>query len=490
MLHLFSHKSASEDAGREFFPALKKLFSDCADFSSRELAPGADTHGRFTLCWLDGLISGSELAETVLRPLAESEELAACRTDEECRAAILRGAVWCASASPCADTEAAAFALTHGQCVLCIGSLALGFEARSSHFRDVSEPSVEKSVLGARDAFTEVYRVNTALIRRRLATPKLKLRELTLGRESLTQAGVLYCEGAARSETAEELLRRLQSARIDSISSIGDIEVAIADRPRSVFPRFLYTERPDRLCRALLDGRVALLADGFPFALIAPCTLPELLRTEEDRALHSIAAGVIVALRWLGLLLALTLPALYAAVSLYHQELIPYKLLQSIIAAKQRVPFSTGAEITGMLICFSLLQEAGVRLPESSGAAVSIIGTLIVGQSAVEARVVSPVTVIVVALSAVAGYTQPNQHLGNAVRLWRFLLLLLSIAFGAFGLTAGLVVLLQKLCDTESFGVCYLYPLVDGDHRPLRRSFLRPPRAPAGQITRKGRAPK
>ena len=199
-----------------------------------------------------------------------------------------------------------------------------------------------------------------------------------------------------------------------------------------------------------------------------------MLRVQEDRARHAAVAAALVLLRYLALFLSLTLPALYVAIAMYHQEMIPYKLLQSVIDSKQSVPFSTAAETLGMLLSFELLQEAGIRLPDPVGQTVSVIGALIVGQSAVEAKVLSPIVIIVVAMAGIAGYAQPSQELGAAVRLWRVALVLCAALLGLYGVMAGLMLLLWRLCDTENLGVSFLSPLTDSRPGALRRAVERP----------------
>ena len=203
--------------------------------------------------------------------------------------------------------------------------------------------------------------------------------------------------------------------------------------------------------------RVALLADGLPLGFLLPATLPHFMKVAEDKAQHFIIASALTLLRWLSMLISVLFPALLIAVSMYHQEMIPAKLLVSMIAAKQEVPFSSAVEVLAMLVAFELLMEAGIRLPDPVGDTVSIIGALIVGQSAVEARIVSPIAVIVVATSAICGFTQPSRDLGAALRL------------------VGLALLIWYLCTLESFGVPYMAPLCEGGAREILRALLRPP---------------
>ncbi len=469
---------ASHEKCKRYFPnpekffsplliALRRSFSRCDDFVCQWLRVGSVT---VPLCRLEGLSSGSDVADLVVRPLAGLSPVCV----EELYSLLLSGAVWCSGLEKRSTTEELTEDLLQGRCVLLFPCSALSYDTRSGDKRSIDEPTLERSLLGPRDSFTEVYRSNSALLRRHLRTSSLKLRELSVGTRNRTKIGIAYLADKNCAAYAQELYNTLSSASIASVTSIGDIEALLAPCPRGAFPQIHATERPDRMARGLLEGRVGILIDGIPLGLLTPCTLPELLRVAEDRSQHAVTASVLLLLRWAALLLSLLLPGLYLAVALYHQEMLPFELLQSIITAKQQVPFTTAAEILGMLGAFALLQEAGYRLPEGAGSSVSIIGSLIVGQSAVDARVVSPIAVIVVALAGIAGFTLPDRTLDAAVRLWRFIFVWCALCLGLYGLMAGFLLLLWRLCGMENRGVAYLYPLCDGKRR-YRSTFLRLP---------------
>ena len=476
--------SPEETPGTASTAGVAALFAGCADFTQRAVRVGR-TRLTAQVCWLDGLVSSPEAAEDVLRPLSR---LDARGTGWQVLNAIQAGGVYCPSVRRHRDDAALAQDLAQG-CVAVIfdeAGTGLSFEARATAGRSVSAPSVEKTILGAKDAFVETLRVNTCLVRRHLRDPALKLWQGTVGRRSRTAVAVFSLAGVVREGLVDQVIARLEALDIDGVTALGDLEQYLADRPRGVFPQALHTERPDRFARSLLQGRVGILADGLPVGILLPGTLPEMLHVPEDRARHALVASGLVLLRWVSLFLSLALPALFVAVAMFHPEMIPYRLLQSIIRSKQEVPFGTAAEILGMLAAFELLQEAGIRLPDPVGQTVSIIGALIVGQSAVEARVISPIAVIVVALAGIAGYTQPSQELGAAIRLWRFLLALCSLALGLYGMMAGLMLLLWRLCDMESLGVAYMYPACDGERGSLLRVLFRPPLRLEKKPRRKG----
>lgn len=452
----------------------KKLFSDCDDFEFRDVHIG-ETSVHIFVCWLDGTVSSSEISEQVLRPLTEPSRFAGASTEKDVLDRLADGGIYSSSMKKTDSMAELADALSFGNCALIVTGTAFLFQVKTSQHRSVQEPSVEKSLKGGKDAFVEPLRINTGLVRSRLRTPKLKLKQTVVGRKSRTAAAVLWIEGVADPALPEEMLRRLEAMDVDGVIMPDILDSGLADAPRSPFPQLLHTERPDTLSTLLLQGRVAVLVDGMPLAFAGPAFLPEFMKTSEDRSLHYLAASAIRLLRWAALFLSLLLPAFYVAVATFHAEMIPTKLLLSVIASKQSVPFSTAAEVLGMLLAFELLQEAGLRLPDPVGQTVSIIGALIVGQSAVDARVISPIAVIVVALAGIAGYTMPSQDLSTAIRLCRFGMAIAAALGGMFGIAAGALLLLWHLCSLETFGLPYMTPLTGAGGGDSGGVFIRRP---------------
>ena len=457
--------------------ALDAVFSSCGDFESRLLDFGLEGRVAVRACWLDGLVSGADAADEILRPL--TDRLRAGEADGEAAVIerILAGGVYRGAVHRRSDMDLLVSDLCHGYLALIFdgSAVALSFEIRSADVRAVGEPTLEKSLKGGKDAFTETLRTNTALVRRRIASPKLKLAESTLGRRSNTRLSVLFMEGLVSPDTLRELARRLDKLDVDALLSLGSLEEAIVDAPLSPFPQLLHTERPDRFAMYLIQGRIGLLVDGLPVGLVLPVTLAEFMKVTDDAGSHFLVSSALSLMRWTALAVAALLPAFYVAVAMYHQEMIPTRLLLSIIEAEQDVPFSTALEVLGMLAAFCLVQEAGLRLPNPIGDTVSIIGALIVGQAAVEAKIVSPIAIIVVAFSAIACYALPSQDLAAAVRLARFLLLLGAIFAGLYGTALIAALLLLHLASLDSFGVDYTAPLSDGLRGGLRRLLFLPP---------------
>ena len=438
--------------------ALQKIFSDCADLQARHIAVGGG-QTLLWVCWLDGLVDGAEVAEQLLRPLTDALRFP---TGEEALEQAARGLVYAGSMVRRSDMDELVADLLGGYCALLGEGRALCFQLKSQNRRSVAAPQTEKTIKGGKDAFVEALRVNTALVRNRLRTPKLKLRQTVVGRKSRTAVAILWLDGVAQDGNVEAIAARLDGIDAEALIEADRLTEALSEAPASPFPQVMHTERSDAFCMGLLRGQVGLLAEGLPLGFLAPGTLPAMLCTAEDAAQHFLPASALRLLRWAALLLTLFLPAFYVATAMYHPDMIPLKLLLSVIDSKQNVPFPTAAEILGMLVAFELLQEAGLRLPDSIGQTVSIVGALLFGQSAVEARVISPIAVIVVAVAGIAGYTIPNQDLSAALRLGRFVMVLAAIAAGMFGLLVAATALLWHLCSLECLGTAYMSPLSSG----------------------------
>ena len=434
--------------------ALTAQFEDAADFETRKVLCGGQL---LTVLFLDGLTSGGDIAEQVVRPLAQMTDEA---REEVLYTRALQGGVWCASVKEPESTQQAAELLVNGFCVILFpkSGKALGCEVKTGEKHSPSPPETENTVKGAKDAFTETLRTNTSLVRRHLRTPGLRLAETVIGKRTLTKVTVCWIDRLTDPELPRRMQERLSSIDIDGALSPAAIEEYVTGSRRTAFPLLEYTERTDHFCQGLLDGQVGLLADGLPLGYLAPVGLGRLMRSPEDRATDFFSASMLRLLRYAALGVSLLLPALYAAMAMFHQQMLPTKLLLSIIESKQNVPFSTLLEVLGLLCAFELLQQAGLHLPQAVGTAVSIIGGLVVGTAAVDAKLVSPAALIVTASSGICGFTLPNRELSDAVRLWRFVLTVLAGLWGLFGVTVGLLLLLTELAGLESLGRSYLSP--------------------------------
>ncbi len=440
---------------------LKSAFSDCADFFTRTVALGDGEH-RATVCFLLGMARNERLQDYVLKPMMSDKVLAGAKI-ADLPALLEQKAVYAQTVKRPKDLDEAVNDLIAGSCAVCLpGGEVLTIPVPTEEKRSIGQPENEPALKGSRESFVESIRTNTSMLRRHLRAPELRIAEHIVGRQSLTPVDVLWLEGIADPETVNRVRRRLDDMDIDAIEAAGDVEEYLTAAIHSPFPLLPYTQRPDRFCQGLLEGRVGIMADGIPLGWLAPGTMDQFFITAQDRAYHYMVASALRLVRYFCAGLSVILPALYIAVVTYHPEAIPVRLALSIVAAKQDVPFSTIFEVLILLLSFEVIQEAGLRLPGPIGSAVSILGGLVVGNAAVQAHIVSPAVLIVVAVAGIAGYTQPSQDMGNALRLWRFLLAVLAGVGGLFALTGGLAALVWHLAGLESFGVPYLAPFTAG----------------------------
>lgn len=455
---------------------LKKLFAETSDFVVRQFSFGANREIRVGLVFIDGLVDSTSISESILKPFVmqsleggDQELLPPDPYD-----LILNWLVTFYSIKEETEVGKLLELLLVGFALLFIDGAekALAIEVKGWEMRSLEEPKSESFVRGPRDGFTETLRTNTALIRRRIKTPKLRFDMLQIGTVTKTDICIAYIDGLVNPKTVNEVNSRLQSIDTDSILESGYIEDFIRDNYRTPFSLLDRTERPDKVAGCLVEGKVAIIVDNTPFVLLVPVVFSEFLQSAED---YYIAHDYVRPLRWAALIMTLTLPSLYVALTTFHQEMIPTSLGLSMAVGRAGVPFPAVVEALLMELTFDMLREAGTRMPQSVGQAVGVVGALVLGQAAVAAGIVSPFMVIIVALTAIASFLIPNYSASIAIRFMRYPMLLLAGSFGLVGIFWGLMFLLLHLASLRSFGVPYLYPIAPSVPREWGDVFYRAP---------------
>lgn len=443
---------------------IKDILEDSVDLAKREFTFHAHKDIRMVCFYTDGLVNTQEVEKVIEVAFYRTSELIVHSEvgpiNENIVKTLIENLILNPSTKPITKVDKAIEDILSGNTIFFIDGTkeAINVSTRGWDTRSVDEPVAEQVVKGPRDGFTENIRSNTALVRRRIRDPLFRIEAMKIGTKTKTDINIAYLKGTVKEEVLKEVKSRLQKIKIDSILESGYIEELIEDSPLSPFPTIQSTERPDKVAASILEGRVAIFVDNSPFVLIVPSYFWQFLQASDDYYNRYYTATFYRIIRYIAFVISLTLPSIYVMLASFHQEMIPTSLALTIASGREVVPYPVLLEAVIMETAFELMREAGLRMPKPVGQAVSIVGSLIIGQAAVQAGLVSPFMVIVVALTGIASFAIPNYAASFSVRLIRFPLLIASGTMGLLGFAACFSLLVIHAISIRSFGEPYLAP--------------------------------
>lgn len=437
--------------------AIKEAFSQCDDLKLRKFTVGKEGKRSAFVCYIE-VNTGNDLINVLGRLFAYLDNIPESQIED-----VIKGNAFALSdAQAYPYMEDAIRGVLIGDTVLFVDGVSVARKMPDQGYpkMGVSKSEAEKVVRGSDESFTESEKANTALIRRRIRNTQLKVKEFQIGVRSFTNVAIVYVEGLADPKLVEEIHSRLTAYDIDGVLDSGVLEQLAEESWLSPFPQFQSTRRPDRAAMDVLNGKVVVLVDNSPVALLLPTDVNSFLKTTDDYYNRFHMATFARLIRYVAAFFALTLPGLYLAVTNFHTQILPTTLLLSFWKAREGVPFPAALEVLLMELSFELIREAGVRLPGTMGNTIGIVGGLIIGQAAVEASLVSPIVVIVVAFTALCSFAIPNEEFAFSFRILKFGMIAVSAWFGFFGFLIGLFLVLVHMAGLKSFSVPYLSPYV------------------------------
>jgi len=444
------------------------IFEGCGDLVARKIPISASLSRFIYVLYFDGMADRQILESAILpRLMASAQKQPESFFHEPCDllSTIKEGGMGTADLKEEKDIEAVTKAVLSGDTAILVDGSDTGVLVATKGFpnRGVPETSTEVVVQGSNEAFSELFRFNTALIRRRIKDVQLKVKQVKVGRRTLTDVALCYLNDVVREDVLEEALSRIQNIDIDGLLDCGTLEEFIEEDIASPFPQCQLTQRPDKAASAILEGRIAIFVDNSPLALLIPATINSFFQSSEDYSQGWEIMSFVRILRFAAAFFALALPGLYIAITTFHPNMLPMLLTLKMASARESIPFPAALEILIMEFAFELLREAGIRLPRPVGSSIGIIGGLIVGEAAVSAGIVSPIVVIIVALTGIASFAIPSYSLVSGFRITKFLIIALSASLGLFGFWMALLIVLIHLASLKSFGLPYLFPFAAGD---------------------------
>lgn len=447
---------------------LKNLFSENSDVIFRKFEVNSKN---CLIIYIDGMVDKNLINNFVLETILDSNKGYVDLDDN------LEKILTVSDLSSSYDLEKVVNSVLAGETVLFVEGKEEAYiiATRSWPNRGIGEPSGESVIRGSRDGFTETIRFNTALIRRRIRDSRLKIESMSIGVRSKTDVSIAYIDDIVNKDILNNVKEKLKEINIDAILDSGYVEQLIEGNKWSIFPQVQATERPEVVSSSIYEGKVCIIVDNSPFVLVAPSTFSNLFQTPDDYNLRWIYSSISRIIRLFALIVSLVLPSLYVAITSFHTSIIPTKLAYLIASARRGIAFPPIFEAVIMEIFLAFLLEAIVRLPKAIGSTIGIVGGIVIGQSAVSAGLVSPVMIVVVALTIISGFMSPNYEVTLSVRIFRFLYIIMSGIIGFYGIILGTFVFITYLLKMDSFGIPYLSPVVNMKRKDFKDIFFKYP---------------
>lgn len=437
---------------------VKSLFKDCSDIITREFKIMEDVP--VFIVYIDNIIDGNAMRDFIMTNFMT-------RYDENVKVDldfVEKDILAVGETKRLNNFNDVNMAVLSGEIVIFMQNEQFALQTSLKLFpsRGVNQPQTEVVVQGPKDAFLEVLAINIVLIRRRIRDNRLKLIRKRVGKYTQTDVAIMFMENLVRPNVLEEIERKLDEFSKNGVLDSGSLEQLLEKDWVSPFPQLQMTERPDKASSALMEGRIVLGVDNSPFVIILPATMNTFFQSAEDYYERFEIMSFTRIIRYFASFGALTLPAFFIAFTTYHPELLPTSFALKVATTRQNIPFSVAGEMVMMELAFELLREAGIRLPSPISSTIGIVGGIIIGSAAVEAGIVSPLVVIISAVTGVCTFVIPNVAFVSALRLCKYFVIGMATVFGLFGIWSALIVLLIHLTQLTSFGIPYLYPFCSG----------------------------
>lgn len=447
---------------------MRSYCSNTTDFLDRSIqVSGVNV----SVLMLEGMINMDLFTQIMVKPLSKLE-IPDC-TGEKLADWVSKYAIFAGDQKEVYNYQDLFGLLMAGFVILLIDgvdhAVACGLQGYKS--RSVGEPSSEMNVRGSREGFVEAVRTNQTMIRRRIKSPTLKFEMIKVGQKSQTDVSIVYLTDTAKPELVQQIKHQLTKVTSDIILNAGYLQPYLEGKPLSLFSAVGVTERPDTVCAKINEGRVVLLVDGVPFALVVPTLFCEHFQSMDDYAYRPFYATFIRILKYIAFLISIFLPGLYVATTVFNPEMIPDALLFNIATSEQLTPFSMMTEALVIHLIYELMREAGLRLPRPVGHAVSIVGALVIGDAAVTAGIIGSPMVMIVAMTAISSFVVPSLY--ESVAILKFVFIVVGGTWGLYGISVGFVLVLTNLCALTSFGTPITSPAAPFLGTAMRDTFIR-----------------